>query len=246
MKRMYFVLLLPLVMSNCSKEERSHNIELQTTSKTLFYEDEYKIVAESKDPITYTSSDEYHATVSKEGIITAGHVGETTIILNNSHDTKILNLYIKPRLVLYKDPFLKFGTPWWSVINELGEPDDQTYTSFAYNLNSDVAPLIMYTFDNYDNLEYVTVLVSSSRTDDLVDYLLERYIPVSISDLVFVNALTADKTSMFVKLELYNSFYWMIIYANYPGSGTKSEEWQGTDIDIDEIRKAMEVNADFL
>ncbi len=239
MKKLIFTSLLLLAMSSCSKDNTNNRIDLESTNKTLYFEDKYKIVAESKDPINYTSSDEYHATVSGTGLVTAGRIGETSIILDNTHDTKVLKLHIKPKLVLYKDPYLEFGSTEWTVVNELGEPDEESSNSIAYNLNSDVAPLVMYTFDDYDRLEYVVVLANSLYTEDLADYLLERYIPVSIADLIFVNGLTPEETSMLVKLELFNTSYWMVVYASYTGSGTRSEADDVISIDEESIRSIV-------
>ena len=87
--KLVFIAILIISSNSCKKEDL---ITLNSTEKTLNYEDEFQIEAESNSLITYSVENEYHAEVSESGLVKARYVGETNIILQNAEDRKILKL----------------------------------------------------------------------------------------------------------------------------------------------------------
>ena len=69
-----------------------------------------------------------------------------------------------------------------------------------------------------------TVLVKSSYSSTLADFLLERYLIVSEKDglFLFLNGLNLDTATMAVTLQLYDSSYWQVMYLSSTPSSTRS------------------------
>jgi len=198
MKRIILITLCMVVIlfTGCTKEkEKNTSIELYESTVTLHSMETYQINAESELPITYRSDDEFHAQVDENGLVTAGFVGETEIILSNGTDSKRVKIIVSPQYNLYSDPVLDFGITKQQLISILGDPDIDDGNSMVYTDydNLDVSPMVMYLFEN-SFLNAVIRLVNPSYVEDLMLFLLERYYPLS-SDF-FVNGLTPDSISM--------------------------------------------------
>ena len=216
MRKLSFMLMAVLAISfmGCKKEKL---ITITTTSTTLHYGETYQISAECENPITYSSANEYHAKVSSSGLVTANYVGSTTITLQSEEDTKIFSVTVSPKSNLYTEPNISFGESKNSVISKLGTPDATTEGGIAYNDYSSAAQMLLILFDDYDKVEGYGVMVKSGYTTELGDFLKERYDFVGYSDEIFVyrNALTNDKTTMIIGMQLYSISYWMVVYAPY-------------------------------
>lgn len=78
------ITVLVFTLSSCEKE-KANLISVTVLEKTFNFEDEYQIEATSKSAISYKVDNEYHATITQTGYLTAGRVGETTISLKNTH-----------------------------------------------------------------------------------------------------------------------------------------------------------------
>ena len=196
----------------CKKEKL---ITLSTTSTTLHHGETYGISAQCDDPITYTSSNEYYAKVSSLGKITARYVGRTTISLKSEDDNRLFTVIVAPKYNLYSEPNIRFGETKNSVISKLGTPDATTDGGIAYNNYSSAAQMLIVLLDDYDKVEGYGVVVKTSYTSELGDFLEERYDFVGYSDEIFMyrNALTNTEATMIVAMKLYNINYWMVVYA---------------------------------
>lgn len=210
-----------MVFNSCTNEE-DELITLQTIEKTLYFGDEYQIEAKSSAPITYTSEDKYHAGVSESGLVTARFVGETNIILTNGKDSKKVKIIVKAESNLYPNPNLEFGISRSSLIAKLGTPTTTTATAIAYADYSIAAPLVMYTFDVNNKLKSSSILVKTLYGSNLGTYLVERYYPVDIANLIFVNAIETSKITMLVGAYLYSTSYWHVYYTPYTSSTASS------------------------
>jgi hypothetical protein len=236
MKRIYFVLVavLSLVLAGCSKEDAPDVISLKVSEKTLYFEDEYQIEATSKAAITYSVENEYHAKVSETGLITAGRVGETNILLSNGEDSKTFKLIVKPKSNLYPEPNVKLGDSKSSVIAKFGTPYSETSTVILYMDYSNAAPIIMFSFDTSNKLTGYAIMVKSTYSSMLADFLLERYLAVSEKDglFLFINGLNTNAATMAIGLELYNISYWQVTYIPNTSS-TKSATLKSSKIKMD-------------
>ena len=92
------------ILASCSKDD-SNTIVINTkTPIVLNYEKTLQIDASSEREITYESENVFHATVSNEGLITGGRVGETNVVVSNGKNSKMIPITIEPKYNLYETP----------------------------------------------------------------------------------------------------------------------------------------------
>lgn len=223
MKKMilFALVVFPLVFNSCTKEE-DELITTLTLEKTLYFGDEYQIEATSSKPITYSSEDKYHASVSTSGLVTARFVGETNIVMTNGKDTKKIRILIKAVSNLYPNPNLEFGITKSALIAKLGTPTTVGTSGISYSNFSSAAPIVMYVFDENNKLESSSVLVNTLYSSSLGTYLAERYYPVDVENLIFANAIEYSKITMLVGADLYNTTYWLVLYMPYTSTTASS------------------------
>ncbi len=234
-----------LVFAGCEKGEDAKNnvIQLTSSDQTMYYDDEFQIDATSDTPITYTSENEYHAEVSASGFVTAGRVGETNIVLTNGEDTKKIKITVRPKSNLYPEPDLTFGMSRSAVIAKLGTPDSETDGAIGYGDWSYAADVFMCLFDGADKLTSYAVMVKTSYSSQLGDFLSERYILGGVDAdeylLAYVNGLDLNSTTMLIGAQVYNISYWMVIYLPYSATSRSGYTANHSDImkSIDEIMK---------
>lgn len=228
-----------LLFTNCkSGDEKKDIIQLLSANPTLYYDDEFQIEATSVAPITYKTENEYHATVSASGLVTAKRIGSTSIILDNGSDTQNLLVTVKPKSNLYPEPNVDFGVSRAFIISKYGTPDAEDDNIIGYNSYSSKAPILMFVFDESDKLKASTVMVKTAYSSELGDFLVERYASIGVDDEDFtvflVNGLNKDTITMAVGASLYNLSYWMVMY--FPFTVTRGD----TETDHEEVRSAID------
>lgn len=242
MKNLFLLLLvLPIVFVSCGSEE-DDAIYLKETNKTLKHGNTYQINTTSSYKISYVSENEYHATVSESGLVTAGRIGETNIVLTDGNDTKKFKVTINPESTMYPDPNLEFGISKADLIKKLGMPNKETSDGMSYDNFSTKAPQVAYLFDSNNKLKSVGVIVKTAYSSELGTYLAERYVyGTSIEEdytLIFVNALKLEKVTMLIGASLYNTSYWMTIYMPYSNTKSKSQKTN----EMDKVAKVLGIN----
>lgn len=229
MKKLLFLLTCTLfLLGSCSSDDDNKNgISLSETSTTLKSAKTYQINATSDTKITYAVENEYHAKVSDSGLVTAGKIGETDIILTNGDDTKHFKVTVDPESTMYPDPNLEFGISKGDLVKKLGTPSKETSDGISYDNFSTKAPQVAYLFDSNNKLKSVGVIVKTAYSKELGTYLGERYVYAASNEdsytLFFINALSLEKTTMAVGASLYNTQYWMTIYFPYSKSKTSAQ-----------------------
>ena len=207
---LFFALALMLTSCNggddtsCKGDECNEETDLITlkeTGKEMHYEGTYKIEATSKHPLTFTSQDEHHATVTSDGTVTAGKIGMTNIIVNNGYDTKEFRVNVKPISTLYDEPCIEWGVKRQYVIDIFGEPDTENDTGFAYHDDNDAVPGRYYFFNlSSGKLVIASVSVNANYEADLNTYLEERYTYYSNTAVMTVYIDTASKDDATTKI----------------------------------------------
>ncbi len=244
MKNIFFALLAitTLVFAGCDKEGdgESNAIRLTSSDQTMYYGDEFQINATSDTPITYTSESEYHAEVSASGLVTAGRVGQTNIVLTNGEDTKRIKITVRPQSNLYPEPDLTFGMSRSAVKAKLGTPDAETEDAIRYDDYSSNAPQLACLFDEVDKLSSYAVLVKTSYSSQLGDFLAERYVAAIVDPdeevfLFLLNALDPYDATMSIGVSIYNLSYFMVLYAPVSSTTTRSR----SAVEHAEIMKSM-------
>lgn len=244
--RIVFIATLIVSFNSCDKDD-ADLISLSITEKTLNFEDEYQIEATSVSPITYSVENEYNAEVSETGLVTARFVGETNILLENAEDKKTFKVIVEPKYNLYPEPDVDFGDTKSSIIAQFGSDYIETSSVIGYSVigyidYSSAAPIAMFTFDTNDKLTGYAIMVKSSYSTTLADFLLERYLIVSERDgiYMFLNELNTTTATMAIGLQLYDITYWMVKYIPI-NSTTKSSKIKNTLAPnvFDELYKKM-------
>lgn len=216
-------LLLPLLaitlfIVSCGddKTEDKSKINLKQNEVTLQYGDEYQIKATSETKIDYQSENEYHASVSEDGLVEAGRIGETNIVLSNEEDLKKFKIIVTPKSNIYEEPNVEFGISRADLIKKLGTPDSESSESIIYKTTSPEVDLVMYVFDESNKLRSSGVIVKTEYSKELGVFLAERY-ALAANDseeqtLYYIDALTVKDATKVIAANLYSADFWMVVY----------------------------------
>ena len=217
--------LLPTIASvaailsiSCSDDKGG--IMLAESGKTLYSGDIYQIEAESASgsALTYTVENEYHATVSDEGLVTAGFVGQTDVVVSDGSDARSVTITVAPRHTLYADPCTEWGVSKGQIIQRYGTPDltsdaEGTITYYDY---SPAAERLVYHFDETDALKGVSVMVKTQYRLDLEKFMAERYYQLAYDpDLLtymYANGQSVESVSVIVCVTLFEVSHWAVMY----------------------------------
>lgn len=218
MKKLFFLLFILLsTFYSCKNNE---DIDLKGSEITLYSGEQYAIKANSDTKILYESENEYIATVSDKGVITAKRIGETSILMDNGMDKKAFGVKVNPKYDLYPIPELNFGMSKISLIEKYGTPDETDENTIAYSDYSDAASFVIYKFDDAGLLVASSVMVKTSYSKDIIPFLLERYNYIEEEEeeedveetFVFIDALAEETTKINVVAKIIDSDYWIVGY----------------------------------
>ncbi len=204
-KEIIFSVFLVLLFVNCSKEPK---YELKIPKKTieLHFQETTGINATSNsgNEITYTTKNELIATVDSNGIIEGGVVGDTEIIVSDKVNTEKVKVKIVPKYNTFEEPLLNFNSTRSEVkkFHDKGSAEkiveDEKAIGIRYNNY-----FTIYVFEKGKiKLSTIFFEISKFNTDDIVGFLVERYVLVERSDdKTEYYFLTKDK-KMVVLLEV--------------------------------------------
>lgn len=212
----YFLAGLICIFCSCTKgNDGDTGITLKSAdSVTLHSGETSQIDAISYDTINYATQNKFNATVSKTGLIKANYLGNTTINLKNSHGYASVKVAVIPRITLYPEPYLFKGMKKSDVIAKYGNPDKTTSNSIAYLSYSPKAPILLYTIAIDGSVVGAAVTVDVMYTEDLSQYLNERYYFYKTDNkiLYFFNGI--EKITLGITLRLYNTNTWFVTYVS--------------------------------
>lgn len=157
-------------MLSCSKDD-SKEPSLNKTKITLYVDETEKLTYSGNDECTWSSDNKRVADVNN-GVVTANHVGTTTIHANNL----ACEVIVKPRYTSFTEPYLEFGSSKSEVKSQMS----------GYTLKSEDNTMLTYygkgNVDNYGyQFKYGALEMSAFYTElscslSLSDFLLERYL----------------------------------------------------------------------
>ena len=214
--------MLFITLVGCSKDEEdvmsitsSKNVEL--TSKGTSQ------ITCSDSKASYLSEDEYVATVSDKGLITAKRIGETYIDVNSQKAVKVT---VKPLVTSFVEPQFLFGATKNEVISKVGSNySNSTSTGIAYTPSSGKVKGYVYLLKD-GKVCAVGMIVSTLYMETLTDFLLERYMPATFSEenytALFVNGISLEKTTMLIGEQLYSVSLMNVVYMPYDKNTSKS------------------------
>jgi len=203
---------LCLALAGCSKSDSDPGISFNVSSLSLYADQTHQLFQSSSD-VNVTSSNDFAATVSKRGLVTAKHVGSATISAGSS----TCQVTIKPRYTPYPDPYTTWGASKSTVKAKLGTPYSETTTGLVYQISS--TTIAAYQFEN-DKLTGVGVAVSTAYTSQISSALVERYVMINANpsanfgDIIamYINANSLEAATVVVGIELVNINAFLIIY----------------------------------
>lgn len=175
MKKQFFSLLAILAtlifVTSCSKDSDSDlsNPSLDKSNITLYASEEAKLTY-TGNTCNWSSDNELVATVSN-GVVTAKHVGTTTIHANNL----TCQVTVKPKYLTYVEPCILWGSSKSLVKSYMqgytlkGEESNSLGYIGKGNVNG-----YAYMFDN-NGLKSSAFVVSLLNSINISDFLLERY-----------------------------------------------------------------------
>lgn len=201
-------------------------IMLEETSATLHYGETYQINAECENPITYSSEDEYYASVSEDGLVTANFVGATTINLESEFDTQTFEVTIAPVSELYPEPEIEIGESKESIIERFGEPIAETDGAIGYQDYSDNTTMLMVLFDENNLVEDYALILEVEFEEELETFLSERYLFVQETEgmKIYVNALNPVEASLIIGSQIYADEEETFLMVVYGGNTSEPEE----------------------
>ena len=84
-------------------------------------------------------------------------------------------------------------------------------------------------------------LVKTTYTDQLVDHLMQRYMPLTVDtenyNVYFIDEETPDKANTVVGASLYNTSYWSVVYMPNPSNTRGNMDKEAL---FDSFRKEIE------
>ena len=209
MKKIALAIIALATLASCNNGK----IKIKNDSLSMYHLEEEQIIAESKMPISYTSENEFNASVDDEGLVTAHCIGETKIKLSTDDDVKYVDVKVKPKHNLYIIPDISFGENRESVISKLGEPDSENSNGvISYNNYCLVGITMMISFEN-GKMDSFAFVIPSSYYSRLTDFLAERYMTVGTSNgvIYLVDAISPSSATYYIGVSYYSGNY-VVLY----------------------------------
>ena len=220
MKNVCMITVCTLMLMSCKHENL---IDLPVLSKELVVNENYMIPAACKDPITYTSANEFAVKVSETGMVTARHYTgkETKILLSSKNDSKSFIVNVIPQSTLYNDPNIMIGQMRGALDmnpNALVYSDDEKE---FYVMTGQASYLLVSYGANSHRVVYYAVLVFKDLKNKLKVFLGERYEYITTENgiIYYRDALTPENAKKMIAVDnyTYNGIeYCVAMYTSYP------------------------------
>ena len=207
------ILFLSTSLFSCGNDEPKSSIP---ATQNVYVGSHFNI----GDDGNWVSSNKFVATV-EDGFVKGVHVGECVI----SNGKQICIITVIPTSHFIEEPTIEWGISKDQIISKYGDDYTSSREIIGYLTNyPETTPLVMFGFIN-NWLSASAILVSTKYTDQMVDFLIERYQPIKMDgyDSYFVNGYTPESTTLATKVSLLNDDYWNVIYVPYSSSRLSSE-----------------------
>ncbi len=203
---MFIALALCAGLVSCSDDDDKKTL----TFKNLTLKAGETATIENGKNISWVSDNELIASVSND-VVTAERVGSTTI-LDSEYEFSVT---VQPTITLYKDPCFKWGASMSTVKSTMSGYSlmNSNEEGLLYE-GKQAEDFIMYMFEN-NSLKYSVVYVPVSYSDEVADFLLERYVPITVDEEEgYIGMISIDEEMAIIATiaTLSNTYYWQIIY----------------------------------
>jgi hypothetical protein len=238
------ILIIFLSALACTKEDPI-TLTLENTSLTMYNKDKRNVGAStnSTNPITYTSSNKWIASVDATGNIEAGVLGTAEITVSNGISSQKCSVEVKPKYTFFPEPYFNFNATKTDIKNNiLTGKLYETSDSLLYTYNEgDYLTEFLYGYligtDGKLRCIGLGFSILSLYTPNFLDYMEERYIPVSYSESIFHFTNKEQNLSIYVDLTYNSEGIIKILFYPYTGtpilkSGINNQFW-------DEFQKTL-------
>lgn len=246
---MMFILTSLSCLSSCSKED---DFTITKSDYVLYHDEKATISGTGNfDKLVWNSDNDFVATITG-GTISANTIGTTSIVA--SAENLKINVTVKPKHNLYEEPDISWGTSMSSIKSKYGTPYSSSSSSLLYKTNNSYAPYILYGFTNGKlSLSSVVLKNSTYVVDKIADFLLERYIPITVDAEDLTAGLLhckGKKNSPVIDYMVVVDYYQetvkapVVIYAPYSKNKTMSSPTVENEylIKVDNYLKALSFN----
>lgn len=215
------VVVLFTALVGCSSNDDDFSISSPKSIEIL--SNETSLITCSDTKAVYSSKDEYIATVSENGLISAKRIGETYIDVNGQKSIKVT---VKPLITSFTEPQLLFGATKDEVYSKVGT-NYSTSNDYGIGYITTSGRVKGYVYLMEDGkVTAVCMLVSTIYIENLTNFLLERYMPATFSEenytAIFINALSLEKTTIVIGEQVYSTSLMNVIYMPYDHKTSKS------------------------
>lgn len=172
---------LSAVFTSCSSDDDDNQTSNVLTKTSIILHKGETTVVSNQESEQIKSENDFIASVTRQGVVTANHVGETKIVCGN----EMCSVKVEAKYNLYSDPCVEFGTATKARVKSIAKAQliQEDAKALLYKENEETA--ITYKFDTDGKLDGVLVIFKhnnvSSKATELANFMKERYEPISIS-----------------------------------------------------------------
>lgn len=213
MKKIVFVtLFIALVLTGCSKDGKKLVV---TPEDITVYVDGTKQLTTNVEDATFSSSDEYYATVSDTGLVTGEKVGEAEIVVSSSSGVVSVPITIMSQYSLYPDIDGLVGKTLSDITKVMGSNYEQSISSssgeltYLYRNPTSYVDAILFQMKG-TIVENIGVLVPTTNTSMIAKHLTERYIVAGMQNDMFFFLNHGKK--VLLAMQVYSVKYIIILY----------------------------------
>ena len=226
----FFTLFGALVLAGCTKDGKK--LEVTPDSITV-YADGTKQLSTNVDDATFSSSDEYYATVSETGLVTGEKVGETEIVVSSSSGTVKVPITIMHQYSLYPDVDGLVGKTLSDITKVMGSNYESSTSSsgemtYLYRNPTSYVDAIMFMMKG-SVVETIGVLVPTTNTSMIAKHLIERYTVAGMQNDMYFFLNHGKQTA--IAMQVYSVKYIIVMYlANTSSKSTDAIELPAIDV----------------
>ena len=200
---------MPLISSCSDDDDDNDSFSVNPSSVSLNSLDTEQLTTDDGRIVTWSTSDDFVATVDDNGLLKAVHVGEASVTATDSKGaTAVVSVTVEPKHNLYVEPCVKWGISK-DVLKGIDKREIVTDDDDALLLEAGGSAMrILYTFKD-GALNAAAVSVSLAYSSTLAEFLFERYEYLGQYDDYFI---FKDNKGLSVILSVTKS-YLLVVYS---------------------------------
>lgn len=219
MKRFLCVCLIPLIFQGCNGISEKIELEVSPTEVVVYAEGTQQIQT-NVDDATFSSEDNYYASVDDSGLVTGNKVGVTNILVQSAYGSATIPISIMPRYDLYPDLDFFVGKGLYYISSAFGDGYEHSKSSkgedlYVYRDISSYVDFVGFTLSN-DVCSGIVVAVPTKNTSMLTKHLIERYNVAGMQNGYYY--FTNWNKGVAIALTVYTASTIAVIYTKYTKS----------------------------